>query len=45
MEIEIPEDEKDPLSIVPQTFVPGCGWISWSGAIFLSLARLIKEAA
>jgi hypothetical protein len=45
MEIEIPESEKDPLSIVPQTFVPGCAWISWSGAIFLSLARLLAEAA
>jgi hypothetical protein len=45
MEIEIPESEKDPLSIVPQIFVPGCGWASWSGAIFLTLARLLKEAA
>jgi hypothetical protein len=45
MEIEIPESEKDPLSIVPQVFVPGCGWASWSGAIFITLARLLKEAA
>ncbi|MDR0642949.1 MAG: hypothetical protein LBG07_10875 [Treponema sp.] len=44
MEIEIPET-KDPLAIVPQSFVPGCAWISWSGAIFLSLVRLLKEAA
>jgi hypothetical protein len=43
MEVGLPEGEMDPLSIVPQTFIPGCAWISWSGAIFLSLARLVGE--